>query len=369
MLAGKPYHRENFEIHTILSKKMLHETGKDSEDITWFTDLVTPHELTSMGMANADSNLLHLADVFSHAKAIEMAGRPNFVALTEGLMLGFLLTDLDGTTAADVNMPLPSFVIEVPPGTIYTHDNQTGWHETKYFIVSEGTSPLSGDNIFIYSWSAPNENSADLFDDHAEYFPLNMSVENESLSSVIASSEKIRLREVGILRGVFKSDSKGRIFGEIYKGADFREKLLRIIVNTIIYMTSASAVVEHEDQQEIDRLRNIQKRRGKLKIKDRKRLEDLEHNQHWMLGTDIKITHKDLEDFESARKSDQQDKRLGRKLQHPSLTRGHWRWQPYGTGRKLRKRIWIKPYIRGKELGGPTTSHTYKLEENKFGMY
>lgn len=31
------------------------------------------------------------------------------------------------------------------------------------------------------------------------------------------------------------------------------------------------------------------------------------------------------------------------------IVRGHWRWQPYGTGRKQRRRIWIAPFIKGPE--------------------
>lgn len=33
--------------------------------------------------------------------------------------------------------------------------------------------------------------------------------------------------------------------------------------------------------------------------------------------------------------------------QHRWVTRGHWRWQPCGTGRNERRRIWINSYIKG----------------------
>lgn len=32
---------------------------------------------------------------------------------------------------------------------------------------------------------------------------------------------------------------------------------------------------------------------------------------------------------------------------HRWITRGHWRWQPYGHGRSERRRIWIDPYVKG----------------------
>jgi hypothetical protein len=388
MTAGEPYHREMVQLHTILSQHHLKDLGKRPEDLQWFIDAAQsddqraiqeralaypggalPLRLPTMPhMDDLGSRLVHAADVFSHIKAVEFAGRPNFVALTEGLMLGFLLTDLKGTTGADVNMPLPSFIIEIPPGTIYTYDHHTGWHETKYIIVSEAVSPHFGEALFLYVWSAPNENSINFFDDHAEYFPLDISYDDESLANVINIYEEIRKEEIAKHGSAFTRDAIGKIFDKEYYGPDFREKLIRIAINTVIYMTSASAVVEHENQSTINRIKSISKRRP-LKMKEQKQLDALEYDQHWILGTDIRISHRDIEDIEQLQQSDRERTGSGRKLTRPSITRGHWRWQPHGVGRTLLKRIWIKPYIRGKELGGPAASHTYKLEENPFDRY
>jgi hypothetical protein len=179
---------------------------------------------------------------------------------------------------------------------------------------------------------------------------------------VIDVYEELRSEEIAKHGGAFRRDVLGRIFGEEYVGPAFREKLLRIVINSIIYMTSASAVVEHENQDEINKLLKLQERRP-LKLKEKKRLEQLEDDPHFIMGTDIVITHKDVETVEDAQKEDRKRRESsGRQLKHPSITRGHWRWQPYGPGRKKRKRIWIRPYIRGKELGGPVRGHTYTLE-------
>jgi hypothetical protein len=388
MVAGEPYHREMVQLHTVLSQQHLKDIGKRPEDLRWFVDAAQSTDQRSVQkralaypggelparspimpyMDDLGSRLVHAADVFSHIKAVEFAGRPNFVALTEGLMLGLLLTDLKGTTGADVKMPLPSFIIEIPPETVYTYDDHTGWHETKYIIVSEAISPHFGEALFLYVWSAPNENSIHVFDDHAEYFPLDISYEGESLANVINVYEELRKEEIAKHGSAFTRDVVGRIFGEEYYGPDFREKLIRIAINTIIYMTSDSAVVEHENQAGINRLRDIAERRP-LKMKEQKQLEALEYDQHWILGTDIRISHKDIEEVERLEEEDRQRRRGGgRKLTRPSITRGHWRWQPYGPGRSLRKRKWIRPYIRGRELGGTIATHTYSLDENPFDL-
>jgi hypothetical protein len=38
------------------------------------------------------------------------------------------------------------------------------------------------------------------------------------------------------------------------------------------------------------------------------------------------------------------------------IVRGFWRWQTYGPGRTLRKRIWINPYVKGPQ-GAPLKTH------------
>jgi len=393
MRAGEPFHRESAQLHILLSQASLSAMGKRPEHLAWFTDACLDEEIevryqpTEAGVYPGSSSLmskkeedvfrmpipgdtggllLQAADSFSHIKSVQFTGVPNWVKLTDGLTLGLLLTDLKGTTGADVKMPLPSFIIELPDGVVQTYDVETCWHETKYIIVTEAVSPHFGDALFLYAWSQPNENSVHLFDDHAEYFPLDLSYADESLADVIETYEEIRSEEIAKFGSAFGRDSLGRIFGEEYVGPAFREKLLRIIINTVIYMTSASAVVKHEKQAAIDKLLKTQERRP-LKLKERKQLEQLEDDPHYILGTDIIITHNDVETIEAAQNEDIKRSSSRRTLKHPSITRGHWRWQPYGPRRSKRKRIWIRPYIRGKELGGTVRGHTYQLE-NPFEM-
>lgn len=366
---GESFHREAAALHTLIAKQRLLDAGIESEDIKSFTKILELEEDSPLESLDVATRLIGAADCFSHLKSVELAGVANWVRLTEGLLIGFLLTDLKGTTAEDIRMPLPSFIIELPPGSVYTYDYETGFHETQYVIVSEAVSPIQGDTLFIYSWSAPNENSEHIFDDHAEFFPLSLSHGKESLADVIDFYDKMReeeAKEKGASPFISGRDAVGKIFGEEYYGNDFREKLLRVVINTIIYMTSDSAVVEHENQDEIDKLSAL-KERGKLKMKGQKTLEQLENTPRFILGTDITITHSDLEAIKKAQKDDRNRGKSGRKLAHPSITRGHWRWQRHGPKLALVKRIWIKPFIRGKELGGEGGGHTYVLK-NPFDL-
>lgn len=54
--------------------------------------------------------------------------------------------------------------------------------------------------------------------------------------------------------------------------------------------------------------------------------------------------------------------RTGRQLDHPVWVRGHWRHQPYGKGRKLRKWIWIQPYQRGPDIADTVKIRLAKVQ-------
>jgi len=51
----------------------------------------------------------------------------------------------------------------------------------------------------------------------------------------------------------------------------------------------------------------------------------------------------------------------GRKVDVRFIVRGHWRNQPYGKGRSLVKRVWIKPFWKGPDVGEVSKSK-YKLK-------
>jgi len=385
-LRGLPFHREIFEIEVILAKLVMKEQGMRIEDIDWFTDVIPDFEFQVVGSGagslkikkhmepDVPTLMLHMANVYSHLKTTEQTENANWVKLTEGLMLGLLLTDLKRTTGNDIYMPINSFVIEIPEKTMYIYDKITGWHETKYIIVTRGESPHFGEGLFIYAYSQANENSVHILDDHAEYFPLDISEPNSSLKDVIEVYEELMKEEAGQIRRTThgrvilasRDETLGRIFGEEYRGGEFRERLLRIVVNTILYINSESAVVESAHQGEIDEIKKTirQKKRRRASPQARQKLKQLEEDPYYILGTDITITPRQIRDYEEAEEEELMAKRTGRKLTRPTLTRGHWRHQPHGKGRKLRKLIWIKPFIRGKELGGPVVAHRYRFKEN-----
>lgn len=47
----------------------------------------------------------------------------------------------------------------------------------------------------------------------------------------------------------------------------------------------------------------------------------------------------------------------------PHWRRGHWRHQPHGVGRALRKLVWIMPVVVRKDRGEPTGGHVYLVDQ------
>ena len=54
-------------------------------------------------------------------------------------------------------------------------------------------------------------------------------------------------------------------------------------------------------------------------------------------------------------------KKTGNKLDKRFMVRGHWKRQPYGKGKLLRKHIWILPFWKGPELS-EIVSKPYKVK-------
>jgi len=106
-----------------------------------------------------------------------------------------------------------------------------------------------------------------------------------------------------------------------------REAMFR---NLIVYLTTGNRV-----DAATTNFKEPGKGKGKRKGgRDKERFYNYIH-----LGTRTKML--------TDREVEERARRMGRRLQHRVRVRGHWRHQAHGTGRKLRKWIWIEPFYRG----------------------
>jgi hypothetical protein len=138
----------------------------------------------------------------------------------------------------------------------------------------------------------------------------------------------------------------------------FRETF-RFAMNTVLYATMPEADVERiitndEARKLFARIKKLPKGKKRDGLRDRLRLLPLD--ERFVLGRTITIDRTVLEartvgsEYEDARKLHVQFRR-----------RGHFRNQPWGEGRQLRKRIWIKPHWVGAK-DKPLSASNYKLD-------
>jgi hypothetical protein len=177
---------------------------------------------------------------------------------------------------------------------------------------------------------------------------IDLSFGEESLKDVIDLYMDVRMQDI-----------PGMVFGEDFEPRDFRRRLYRIVVNTLLYINSYNPSVRSVHEDKINRIKNKARGKKKLSMHDRQLIKKLEEDPYYEIGTDINITKSDIDAY---REETVVHRGSGRKLTRPSITKGHWRNQPYGRGRSKRRLIWIKPYIRGRELGEVVAHHRYTAE-------
>lgn len=136
----------------------------------------------------------------------------------------------------------------------------------------------------------------------------------------------------------------------IYKGKDNHELIMRMVFNSILYITSYGADVKDmrsPADPEISAMSRLKSSSKRAKIE--RRIEHLSRLPYVLVGGSIKIPTQRIDHGGT-----------GHKLKNRHVVRGHWKWQPYGEGRALRRHTWIAPYIQGPE-GAPILSRGYMV--------
>lgn len=120
----------------------------------------------------------------------------------------------------------------------------------------------------------------------------------------------------------------------------WKTDMFRLAVNTMLYITSPDADVV-EDRSHVHkihtRLQGLKKgRKQELLIAN---LNQAQKEKRYIVGAKFR-----LQQEYNARLTDEGKKWV---LKHRVRVMGHWRKQPHGPNRELRRRQWISPYWRG----------------------
>lgn len=126
------------------------------------------------------------------------------------------------------------------------------------------------------------------------------------------------------------------------------DRILHVILGTALYLASEHPALEPVPPLKVDlsAIKNPSKR-----AKAERRL-----NQYTRFG------YVRIRSAPTAAPSSSHTPTRGRKLDHTVWVRGHWRHQPYGEGRTLRKWIWIRPHRRGPDMAEALSMKIAKIQ-------
>lgn len=129
------------------------------------------------------------------------------------------------------------------------------------------------------------------------------------------------------------------------------KEVFRFIMNTVVYATHADAEVEYilNNPQAAKLWKAIEAtpEGTKRRVRLQEQFDQLDTQQTAFLGRNVIHVSR-----EEAEKNDAAVGIHGKKLFVQLKVAGHWKKQPYGPERMLRKVIWIQPYWKGPE-GSP----------------
>lgn len=117
------------------------------------------------------------------------------------------------------------------------------------------------------------------------------------------------------------------------------EQFLILIVNTLLYLQSDKAILEHVGEK-TDNSSKVSRKKKNIKNK-----KDVGAS-YIRIGKKVTIDKKHKQVFrESNNLKNKSEKR--KEFNGQWIVRGHWRNQAYGEGMSKRKLIWIEPYVKG----------------------
>lgn len=258
--------------------------------------------------------------------------------VSPGLALELLDTELRGLSRGDLRLPFETVYIHAPDETgLKIFNDESQWHELDgIYITEDEDDGVRSWRFLLVGRPKPVKRSMGPYGavdfDNDALLHWRFEFRHESLEECINAAEQEMIAQ-----------TESEAFKKIIP---LWRELFRFAMNTILYATMPDADVERvitdEDARRLfARIKRLPK--GKKKSRLQERLKGMDTSTRYQLGRTIRIDRAVSEARASAGVS-------GRTLKVQFRRTGHFRNQPYGEGRKLIKRIWIKPcWVGGKD--------------------
>lgn len=279
----------------------------------------------------------------------------------DDLAYGLLATQPVGLLADEIALPLPCMTIVFPADVIHIFHSLTSWHEMRAVYITEGfasedhvasvhmrraaqstgTNPFGRRLLFVCD-TEPNENSSDGTDTPTTHWSLLFNDPTRTIEDLIVEQKKYDEAFMDYTDSKPWHDFHIRVFGEEVPCTTAFQIVERFVFNLLLFINSEQCVIT---MQEPSRLLLRGKKPGY-------------NTSTALVRSSVDIDKRLKHVFRSGFTT-------GRKLTMRTVVRGHFRNQACGPHHSERKRIWIKPHIRGKDLATSLRGHDYNVKAVK----
>ena len=268
------------------------------------------------------------------------AGRQAFEIGPE-LCEQFAATDLSNVTAEHVRMPYSAFYLSIPEGTAQIWGgSRTRFHDVEGVYVSENHKTK---NLMLVIFGAANERSRDDLDDGVVFIKLNICKMKQDDQNFQDYVEKTLSKVLTYEPSNFLDDPTDVLDSENLKRSGLLRKhtddcirvLARIVVNSILYISSPKSEIETDEDRERDSIaiETLCKNETRLKPGKLKKL-----------ATKISKRKK----TRLSQLAPTLEKELTEKTRAGFWVRGHWQIYWTGEGRKTQTPVFKLPFKSGK---------------------
>jgi hypothetical protein len=277
--------------------------------------------------------------------AARLGRNPSMFRMSSDFQRQLLATEHEKAVVSDLHLPLPALVLELEPG-IELENRHTGLHPLQALGITE----TRRDDKRILTWSAycgAKRTSKSAFDDNYQCGTIMLDGGEGRIWTYTAAREAHELEEGPVSAKTFehlRESRGGAVDGEEHNVPDMMRALDRLVINAVLYMSQENPSIQRASNRKPVTKAELVEAPKRTKVRVGRRNKRSKTRGHaYLLGAGegtVRVAYK-------------------------TLVRGHWRHQPYGKGRLLRRTIWIKPHVRHKDAPGEAAAHEYSAQEGK----
>lgn len=252
----------------------------------------------------------------------------NVFDLSNDLAAGFVLTEPPPTPEKGLSLPFPTFCIRIPEGIVP--------------VFSFGKQ-LWADCLWVHTYEGKH-----ITEGHTNFFRY------------IASRKALMVWRDRFPGNLDAAEDEGFFNNTIVGDPPIQEEdaltasaTLRVIKNLVAWLDAVGGLAT-QAKPEPPRLKR------KASKESRQRASSGAWPHVWFFGKQVKLSNELRKMAAEVSLGGSKDHAVqGWKVRVRHIVRGHWKNQPHGEDRALRKRLWVQPYWRGPE-GAAAWAHLYK---------